>query len=221
MVDKAGVHIETALPPTGREMKKDAMRRRITDAAHDLFFKKGYRYATIDDIVGAGKVTRRTLYRYFPSKIALYVEMFDHYLAKYHQVIVGAARSDLPTAERLLSLMDSIYRFTRENEKFMRLFWMIDSGEYTGDLPRELTERIKSWSLANIREAEILVRTAIKERCIVDIDPVLLIHLISAMNKGIVTHTHKERRFEIARVDPDLLYGRFRDMVIGTFLTRR
>jgi AcrR family transcriptional regulator len=218
MFNESGIQTEETTFRTRRQVNKSAIRRRITVAAHDLFFERGYRSTTMAEIISAAGVTRRTLYSYFPSKIALYIEMFDHYLARYHQAIVEAARSDLPTRQRLLNLMDSIYRFTRENEKFMRLFWMIDSQEYGDDLPPELTGRIRNWSLANIEEARSLVRAAIEEGCVVEKDPELMIDLISAMNKGIVTHTHKERKFDIARVDPDALYNRFRDMVIRTFL---
>jgi len=45
-----------------------------------------------------------------------------------------------------------------------------------------------------------------REGVIVDYNPELLIHLLSALNKGIFIHTNKESRFSIADIDPDSLY---------------
>ncbi|MBN1881885.1 MAG: TetR/AcrR family transcriptional regulator [Deltaproteobacteria bacterium] len=183
-------------------------------AAHNLFLETGYSKTTIADIARRANVTKRTLYSYFPSKITLYIEMYDYYLERYHQVIVDAVRSEMPTREKLLFLMDSLFAFTKDNEKFMRLFWMIDSEEYGGDLSDDLTERIRNWSIENIREARPLVKLAFEEGVIIDIEPEMLIHLISAVNKGIMTHTHKERKFNIAHIDPESLYSQFRHILL-------
>ncbi|MBL4575048.1 MAG: TetR/AcrR family transcriptional regulator [Opitutaceae bacterium] len=47
--------------------KSDA-RERIINAACDLFYRQGYHSTSVDEIIEASKVSKPTLYNYFPSK---------------------------------------------------------------------------------------------------------------------------------------------------------
>jgi AcrR family transcriptional regulator len=50
--------------------KSDA-RERIINAACDLFYRQGYHSTSVDEIIDASKVSKPTLYNYFPSKEVL------------------------------------------------------------------------------------------------------------------------------------------------------
>ena len=58
-----------------RERKKEAIRQALLSAANGLFRKKGFDDSTIDEICEEVGVSRRTFFRYFPSKEAL---VFPH-----------------------------------------------------------------------------------------------------------------------------------------------
>ena len=54
--------------PTLQERKQQVVRDAIWDAATDLFTEKGFNETTVDDIVQAAGVSRRSFFRYFESK---------------------------------------------------------------------------------------------------------------------------------------------------------
>ncbi len=56
---------------------REPTRRRILDAAYKLFRARGYARVSIDDIVAAATVTKRTLYRHFESKDVIVGEVLE------------------------------------------------------------------------------------------------------------------------------------------------
>ena len=56
-----------------RAEKKAKSRRRILDAARDVFFRDGFMTANLDEVAERAGVAKGTLYRYFESKADLYV----------------------------------------------------------------------------------------------------------------------------------------------------
>jgi AcrR family transcriptional regulator len=72
-----------------RERKKAKVRDALIQAAMKLFTEKGFEETTIDEIVESADVSRRTFFRYFPSKDLIvfphqdiYLEYFSGLLAK-------------------------------------------------------------------------------------------------------------------------------------------
>lgn len=60
-----------------RERKKLRTRQALVDAGLDLFIRQGFEHTTIDQIVNACEVSRRTFFRYFASKEDLFIAESD------------------------------------------------------------------------------------------------------------------------------------------------
>lgn len=69
-------------------MDKTARRLQILSEAREVFAKRGYHAAKVDDIVSAAKVARGTFYLYFEDKRAIFEEIVDRMLTKVGMSIV-------------------------------------------------------------------------------------------------------------------------------------
>jgi AcrR family transcriptional regulator len=67
---------------------KAARRQQILAHAREVFAKKGYHAAKIEDIVAAAGVARGTFYLYFEDKRAIFEEIVDRTLARVGMTIV-------------------------------------------------------------------------------------------------------------------------------------
>lgn len=59
------------------KIKKDSVKCKIIDSATKEFYKNGYKDASMRDIAGAAGITPGNIYRYFPSKEALFETVVD------------------------------------------------------------------------------------------------------------------------------------------------
>jgi len=68
-------------------MDKAARRQQILERARDVFAKRGYHAAKVDDIIKAAGIARGTFYLYFEDKRAIFEEIVDRVLARVGMAI--------------------------------------------------------------------------------------------------------------------------------------
>ncbi|TDE21345.1 TetR family transcriptional regulator [Actinomadura sp. 6K520] len=90
-----------------RERKKLRTRRALVDTALELFTDRGFDETAIEDLVDEVEISRRTFFRYFPSKEAVAVaaeaDLWDAYIAEFSRTdpqgpVVEALRAALTAA---------------------------------------------------------------------------------------------------------------------------
>lgn len=54
----------------------------VRDGARDIFLRDGFAGASVDDIARASKVSKATLYSYFPEKVMMFDEVMRHEMSK-------------------------------------------------------------------------------------------------------------------------------------------
>ncbi len=70
-----------------RVMQESQKRQQIIEAAYQLFRENGFYATGVDLIMRTAKVSKRTLYKYFPTKNELIVVVLEYYRTTYREHI--------------------------------------------------------------------------------------------------------------------------------------
>lgn len=70
--------------------RKTATRDRILDAALEVFARKGYHRAIVDDIVRASRTSKGAVYHHFPNKEAVFLALVDDFAARLAAAVATA-----------------------------------------------------------------------------------------------------------------------------------
>jgi AcrR family transcriptional regulator len=84
--------------PGLRERKKQRTHQAISEAAISLFLRFGFDQVSVAQIADAAEVSKRTLFKYFPSKEDLVLDRFVDHVDEYATVVAGRAPDQSPLA---------------------------------------------------------------------------------------------------------------------------
>ncbi len=98
------------------------MRTRLLDAAGELIAKGGYGEATIASVAERAGVAVGTVYRYFPSKAALFAEVFRGASQREVEAMAAAMGGDLPAPARIAGGVET---FARRALRARRFAWAL------------------------------------------------------------------------------------------------
>lgn len=76
----------------GTLAQREIRRQQILDRARDVFAKKGYHTAKIDDVVAAAGVARGTFYLYFHDKRAIFEELVSRF---FQRIAIAVSRIEV------------------------------------------------------------------------------------------------------------------------------
>lgn len=94
--------------PAPRPEWRERRRSRILSAATQLFAQHAYAVVQMDEIARVAGMGKATLYRYFASKEALYLEVFDQALIALTRRISAQLEAELPPAEAMAAIIVAI-----------------------------------------------------------------------------------------------------------------
>ena len=127
---------------TSRAERKAQSRRRIIEAAREVFFRDGFMAANLDEVAERAGVAKGTLYRYFESKADLYVAVLadngDVFVRKMEESAEGH-----DSAKQSIEAMSRFYLdwWVRHNDYF-QIFWAIDNEAVIGQLPEQVVREV-------------------------------------------------------------------------------
>lgn len=159
-------------------------RKRIVQAALELFAARGYHNAGIAEILQKSGVNRGTLYHYFPSKKELGFAVIDEQIRLMAER--GAARhlgTDAHPIDMMLEMIDELPGVVK-----------LQSGEALapslaarlGAVDVDFRERLSAAYGAMVDELEVILRRGVAQGQIADsVDSCVLAHLFTVICEGI------------------------------------
>lgn len=136
----------TSEPPARREEKKAISRRRILEAAREIFFRAGFMAANLDDVAQRAGVAKGTLYRYFESKAELYVAVLGADSAVFEKKMRDTIDLSLTASDQIRATGLFYFQHWTRNREYFQIFWAIENQSIIGELPSEvLAEVTKLW----------------------------------------------------------------------------
>ena len=103
--------------PRGRprnDATREATRRRILDAARDVFSARGYHEASVDDVVRASGLSKGGFYFHFPSKDAVFEVLYDELADELYGRALAAAMREADPLDRLAAGVRAFLRGCHE-----------------------------------------------------------------------------------------------------------
>jgi TetR/AcrR family fatty acid metabolism transcriptional regulator len=102
-------------------VSKVATRERILDGALDVFARKGYHRAIVDDIVRASGTSKGAVYHHFPNKEAVFVALVDDFAELLASRLAAAVSARQGALDKVDAALTAVLTTFADNERLARL----------------------------------------------------------------------------------------------------
>ena len=175
-------------------MKSYNKKEIILEAAQDIFFKKSFYEATMEDIAQLSGVKKSTIYYYYSSKIDLASELVEQYIKKLFEKIEEIIHQTTNVKQRIKTIVDFYIKLIEENSKIFIIMQRIgydfmqkeESKKKINELFEKLRIRQKE---AGDLFGEVILSSGAKVS-----GDIFLFSLIAALGRAIVEEVSRERK---------------------------
>ena len=186
-----------------RDLRKERKRHReqenkqfILNAAENVFAKRGYAQATMDDVADAAQFSKATLYRYFKSKQEMFMEIILNNFDEAYRNSIKIQEKDKNSSEKLRELIHYILGYYQRKKNLSRIFIMEHSAmkkllnidvskqgwhaNHHPQVPQALRKKLEK--IFNVMVA--IVEGGIRSGEFRDMDPKEVCYILSALLRG-------------------------------------
>lgn len=180
---------------TRREQKKAESRRRILEAAREVFFRDGFMGANLDEVAEKAGVAKGTLYRYFESKAELYVAVLAHNGAIFERKMRDTISPELSPPDQIRRTARFYLDHYIENRDYFQIFWAIENQPVIGELPPGVVEEVARLWEQCVAIVEEVIEQGLRDGFFAKCDPWEVASLLwTIANALIQTETSSTRR---------------------------
>ncbi|GAC1315739.1 MAG: TetR/AcrR family transcriptional regulator [Thermoleophilaceae bacterium] len=121
----SSIHLSNSSPSPSARKRLSAEDRRaaLLDAALDVFARRGYHAASIDEIAQAAGISKALIYEHFPSKKDLHVSLLERHTQEIFEALAAAAATSEPGRVRLRAGVDAFFEWVETHRKAFRLLF--------------------------------------------------------------------------------------------------
>jgi AcrR family transcriptional regulator len=201
-----------------RDQKKAESRRRILEAARDVFFRDGFMRANLDEMAEKAGVAKGTLYRYFESKADLYVAVLTNNHEIFHARMAAAGQEGDTALDRIRSIARFYFDHWLEHPDYFQIFWAVDNESVIGDLPRDVIEKIAEFWEMNLKITHTVLEEGVASGEFVECDTWEIAHILWSIANGLIESDNTKARRQIRRRPLEPLYLHAVDTLIRGIL---
>lgn len=107
-------------------MPREARRRQLLTAAHQVFVASGFHGASMDEIAEVAEVSKPVLYQHFPGKRELYIALLDEHMDEFSTLLSAAIASTSDNKLRVQATIAAYYEFISRDSQAFRLIFESD-----------------------------------------------------------------------------------------------
>ncbi|NLO20711.1 MAG: TetR/AcrR family transcriptional regulator [Syntrophomonadaceae bacterium] len=181
-------------------------RERILLAAVEVFTRRGYNSARMEEIAETAGIGKGTLYEYFDSKLQLFNEMIIKSWEEYTNSLTADSIHQLSFEDTIREIIKGHFTFSKKNKKLARiLFWDTEI----------MDEELREWMHRRKTEQEKLIEQMVSRAVAAgEIKPVdtMLVYIILG---GLVGSIWAINILENWEIDPQELADQLTDAVMN------
>jgi len=179
-----------------RRSREKAFRKKvILKAAKQLFFKKGFSAATMEQIAEKAELSKGTLYLYFKSKEELYVSLLIDGLDLLGEAFKEAVKDVTGWEEKVRRIGWAYYDYSRQYTQYFHINFKFQNGEITAGISDALFEKCYQSGISCLTALALAVEEGMEQGAIERSDPLAIsITLWGSLTGIILLHEGKDHR---------------------------
>lgn len=159
--------------------EQTSQKRAIQQAALELFARRGYHGASMQNLAQSVGLSKATLYWHFPSKEELFRSIYRDFILEIHGPLHTAVETPGPADDKLRSIVEITLDMARENTDSIRLLLQLTAQAEIAETVAHLgAEELKAWT-------DILAPLFAE---LGDPDPPATVQLFAATLDGLMSH---------------------------------
>jgi AcrR family transcriptional regulator len=178
-----------------RAERAQESRRKILEAAREIFFRDGFEAANLDEVAQRAGIAKGTIYRHFESKAELYVAVLSNNADVFVERMRQTVDPSLDPVEQIRRTGTFYFKHYTENREYFRIFWALENQRSIGELPDVLVRYVTDVWKRCLRILADQIERGARERVFLPCDPWEMANIFWIVANGVIqTDEDPERR---------------------------